>query len=113
MHDHFRPYCGRMDKVAHAFCNAHILRELEGLIEFDSEPWPELMRDLLLEANAAVREARGAGAKALAPEGLRPLSTDIGRRSGSAWRFIANCPSSRASRESARSSAPATICSSG
>ncbi|HEY4808487.1 MAG TPA: IS66 family transposase [Roseiarcus sp.] len=68
VHDHFRPYCGRMDKVAHAFCNAHILRELEGLIEFDSEPWPELMRDLLLEANAAVREARGAGAKALAPE---------------------------------------------
>ena len=68
VHDHFRPYCGRMDKVAHAFCNAHILRELEGLIEFNSEPWPELMRDLLLEANAAVREARGAGAKALAPE---------------------------------------------
>ena len=68
VHDHFRPYCGRMDKVAHAFCNAHILRELEGLIRFNSEPWPELMRDLLLEANAAVREARGAGAKALAPE---------------------------------------------
>ena len=68
VHDHFRPYCGRMDKVAHAFCNAHILRDVEGLIEFDFEPWPELMRDLLLEANAAVREARGAGAKALAPE---------------------------------------------
>ena len=50
VHDHFRPYCGRMDKVAHAFCNSHILRELEGLIEFDHEPWPELMRDLLLEA---------------------------------------------------------------
>ena len=68
VHDHFRPYCGRMDKVDHAFCNSHVLRELEGLIEFDHEPWPELMRDLLLEANAAVREAREAGAKALAPE---------------------------------------------
>jgi transposase len=68
VHDHFRPYCGRMDKVAHAFCNSHILRELEGLIEFDHEPWPELMRDMLLEANAAVREAREAGARALPPE---------------------------------------------
>ena len=77
MHDHFRPYCGRIDKVAHAFCNAHILRELEGLIEFDSEPWAELMRDLLLEANAAVREAREAGATALAPERIRGLCRPI------------------------------------
>jgi transposase len=68
VHDHFRPYCGRMDKVAHAFCNSHILRELEGLIEFDHEPWPKLMRDLLLEANAAVRQAREAGARALPAE---------------------------------------------
>ena len=70
VHDHFRPYCGRMNKVAHAFCNSHILRELEALIEFDKEPWPEFMRDLLLEANAAVREAREAGARALPPEKL-------------------------------------------
>jgi transposase len=68
VHDHFRPYCGgRMDKVAPAFCNAHILRELEGLIEFDKEPWAEPMRDLLLEANAALREA---GARALPAEKL-------------------------------------------
>jgi transposase len=68
VHDHFRPYCGRMDKVAHAFCNAHILRELEAVIALDEEAWAVLMRDLLLEANAAVREAREAGARALPPE---------------------------------------------
>jgi transposase len=67
VHDHFKSY-NRMIAVLHAFCNSHILRELEALIEFDGEPWAKLMRDVLLEANIAVREARAAGATALAPE---------------------------------------------
>jgi transposase len=69
VHDHFLPYRG-MDAVDHAFCNAHILRELQALIEFDKEPWAELMRDTLLDANAAVNAAREAGASALPPETL-------------------------------------------
>jgi transposase len=67
VHDHFLPY-RRLCAVLHAFCNAHILRELQSLIEFDTEPWAELMRDMLLAANSAVHEARNAGAKALAPD---------------------------------------------
>ena len=67
VHDHFLPYRG-MDKVDHAFCNAHILRELQALIDIDNEPWAELMRDTLLDANAAVNAAREAGASALPPE---------------------------------------------
>ena len=67
VHDHFKPYSGLVE-VIHAFCNAHILRELEGLIEFEKEPWAELMRALLREANAAVRAAREAGKRALPPE---------------------------------------------
>jgi len=67
VHDHFLPY-RRLDTVDHAFCNAHILRELQCLIEFDKEPWAELMRDMLRAANKAVHEARAAGSKALAPE---------------------------------------------
>ena len=39
VHDHFLPY-RRLGTVDHAFCNAHILRELNSLIEFDHEPWP-------------------------------------------------------------------------
>ncbi len=71
MHDHFLPY-RRLDAVDHAFCNAHILRELNSLIEFDHEPWAEGMRDMLLSANLAVNKAREAGARALAPhEGQR------------------------------------------
>ena len=67
VHDHFAPYRG-LDTVDHAFCNAHILRELQSLIEFDAEPWAELMRDTLLDANLAVRAAREAGARTLAPD---------------------------------------------
>jgi len=52
----------------HAFCNAHILRELQSLIEFDKEPWAEAMRDMLREANLAVHKAREAGATALASD---------------------------------------------
>ena len=66
VHDHFLPY-RRLDAVDHAFCNAHILRELNSLIEFDHEPWAEGMRDMLLSANLAVNRAREAGARALAP----------------------------------------------
>ena len=67
VHDHFLPY-RRLDTVDHAFCNAHILRELQSLIEFDKEPWAETMRDMLREANLAVNKAREAGATALAPD---------------------------------------------
>ena len=67
VHDHFLPY-RRLEAVDHAFCNAHILRELQSLIEFDKEPWAELMRDVLLDANAVVSKARDAGARALTPE---------------------------------------------
>jgi transposase len=67
VHDHFKPYY-RMEKVGHVFCNGHHLRELEAVIELDGESWAEQMRDLLLDANAAVREAREAGAKSLPPQ---------------------------------------------
>lgn len=69
VHDHFLAYRG-MDAVDHAFCNAHILRELQALIEFENEPWAQLMRAMLLDANAAVNTAREAGASALAPKTL-------------------------------------------
>ena len=66
VHDHFKPYYG-LTGVAHAFCNAHHLRELKALIEIDKEPWAKDMSDLLVEANAAVRAAREAGETALPP----------------------------------------------
>jgi transposase len=70
VHDHFPAY-NRLLAVLHAFCNGHILRELEALIEFEKEPWAELMRAVLREANAAVRAAREAGKRALPPEEVK------------------------------------------
>src|SRR5271154_4280558 len=72
VHDHFKPYNGLVE-VIHAFCNAHILRELEGLIEFEKESWAELMRAMLREANEAVRAAREAGKRALPTEQVEAL----------------------------------------
>jgi transposase len=66
VHDGFKSYSGLAD-VGHALCNAHHLRELKALIEIDREPWAAPMRDLLLEANRAVEQAREAGATSLAP----------------------------------------------
>jgi transposase len=66
VHDGFKSY-RELEGLAHALCNAHHLRELKALIEFDKEPWAEPMRDLLLEANRAVDEARQRGQTALAP----------------------------------------------
>jgi transposase len=66
VHDHFKPYYG-LTSLAHAFCNAHHLRELKALIEIDDEPWAKAMSELLVEANEAARKAREAGETALAP----------------------------------------------
>jgi transposase len=66
VHDGFKSYRG-LGSLGHALCNAHHLRELKALIEFDHEPWAEPMRDLLLEANRTVAEARQRGQTALDP----------------------------------------------
>jgi len=70
VHDGFAPY-GGLGQVEHALCNAHHLRELKALIELDGEAWATPMRDVLLDANAAVRQAREAGASALPPDEIK------------------------------------------
>jgi transposase len=67
VHDHFLSYRS-LENVAHAFCNAHLVRELIAVIELDEEPWAEAMRQTLLDANDAVRKAKEAGLRALAPK---------------------------------------------
>ncbi len=67
VHDHWRAYHS-LEDVDHAFCNAHLLRELQAVCELDKEPWAEALRATLLDANEAVRAAKAQGASALAPE---------------------------------------------
>ena len=59
-----KPYYA-LPGVRHALCNAHHLRELKALIDIDKEQWAGQMRDLLVEANAAVRSAHVEGAPTL------------------------------------------------
>ncbi len=74
VHDGFKSYSGLTD-VRHALCNAHHLRELKALVEIDREPWAAPMRDLMLEANRAVENAREAGATSLPPPALEGFFT--------------------------------------
>lgn len=51
MHDFLKSYffflsCG------HALCNAHLLRELNGIEENDKQLWPQKMKEVLLDAKA-------------------------------------------------------------
>lgn len=47
IHDHFKAYFTKMDKAVHALCNAHHLRELQGLEEIEQESWASKMSRLL------------------------------------------------------------------
>jgi len=70
VHDHWRAYYA-LENVLHAFCNAHLLRELQAVCEFDKEPWAEALRATLLDANEAVQNAKAQGASALPPETVK------------------------------------------
>lgn len=74
VHDGFKSY-GALERASHALCNAHHLRELKALIEFDQEPWAAPMRDLLLDANRAVGDAKAQGESALDPALLERFDT--------------------------------------
>jgi transposase len=46
VHDHWKPYF-RLENVRHALCNAHHLRELKALEDFEKERWAFKMSQLL------------------------------------------------------------------
>jgi transposase len=50
IHDHFKSYYA-LTGVLHALCNAHHLRELQALIQFEKESWASKMAALLRYAN--------------------------------------------------------------
>lgn len=65
VHDHWKPYASLT--CAHAYCNAHHLRELIAIAETipSQRSWAEEMIALLCEANTLTSEARSAGLDAL------------------------------------------------
>jgi transposase len=74
--------------VDHADCNAHLLRELQAVSEFDREPWAEALSATLLEANKVVRDAKARSAPALECEAIKLFEHRYWAavREGLAWR---------------------------
>ena len=66
MHDGFSPY-DQYRQCRHARCNAHLLRELNYVIETSKAEWATGMKALLLVIKAALDKAREVGSKGLAP----------------------------------------------
>jgi len=61
-----------LDTVLHAWCGAHLLRDLRGIHEADTEGqlWARAMADTLLEANRLAVAARAAGRDSLTADEL-------------------------------------------
>ena len=57
--------CDRHNDCGHAFCNAHLLRELVFLREEHAQAWAKTMLDHLLAIKTAVDTARQVGQSAL------------------------------------------------
>lgn len=66
VHDGFSAY-EQYRQCRHAQCNAHILRELNYVIETSKPQWAMEMKMLLLEIKVAVEKARERGRKKLGP----------------------------------------------
>jgi len=68
---------GRLTDALHAWCGAHLLRDLKGLYDFESgkQEWASRMASLLIEARDAAAAARLAGQHALDPAILDDLLT--------------------------------------
>jgi transposase len=68
---------GHLTDALHAWCGAHLLRDLKDLYEFEDRPqeWAARMAALLIEARDSARAARAEGKKALDQEVLDSLTS--------------------------------------
>jgi transposase len=68
---------GHLTDALHAWCGAHLLRDLKDLYDFEpgGQDWASQMAALLIEARGAAREARQAGKTALDADVLEDLVT--------------------------------------
>lgn len=75
VHDGLSTYWTWLE-MEHAQCNAHILRELEGVWEMGRQSWAGELADLLREMLKATKLARGAGLVALSAEEISEFEAD-------------------------------------
>jgi transposase len=70
VHDHWKPY-NHYNNATHSYCNAHILRELNGITEKESIIWSKNMHTLLTNMNIAVHKAKKSAKTALSQEQIK------------------------------------------
>jgi len=70
VHDCLAQYFG-YDNCRHAVCNAHLLRELQGVIDNTKQAWATRMQELLREMKTSVDECKADGGTALPEEVLK------------------------------------------
>jgi len=78
VHDGFTAY-DQYRQCRHSLCNAHILRELNYVIETSKPGWAIQMKKLLLDIKAAVSKAGEAGKKRLALRQKKELLSQYDR----------------------------------
>ena len=83
VHDGWKPY--RSYDVVHALCNAHHLRELEGVIGHFGQEWADQMITLLLDAKKSVEQAIERGEDKLDPEVLRSIELGYAELIAKGW----------------------------
>jgi len=83
VHDGWKPY--RAYEVIHALCNAHHLRELQGVIERFDQDWAEEMIGLLLDAKEAVEKAVQKGRTRLDTTTLHSIRVRYGQLVAKGW----------------------------
>jgi transposase len=68
---------GHLTDALHAWCGAHLLRDLKDLYEFEEKPqeWAAQMAALLIEARDSARAARAEGKKALGQDVLDSVTS--------------------------------------
>ena len=64
VHDHWKPY-NKYTNCKHSYCNAHILRELNGVWDNNKVQWSQDMHLLLTKMNIEVHKAKDKGKQSL------------------------------------------------
>ena len=72
MHDCWSPYLA-LDNVEHGLCNAHLLRELQAVIDHDKEAWAEDMQMILRDALTLTQRAREQGKVEVSAENIAQI----------------------------------------
>jgi transposase len=78
VHDFWKSYF-RYKKCRHALCNAHLLRELQGVIENTGQEWAGRMQELLRKMKKVVEGYKGEGKEGLSGYYHKKFAEDYGQ----------------------------------